>query len=44
VRFIPSPTGKRFIRSKAFLKGIMGPVGGGKSTVCLMDLVTRAYS
>lgn len=44
MKFIPSPTGKRFIRSRAFIKGIVGPVGGGKSTVCLMDLVTRAYS
>lgn len=43
MKFIPSPTGKRFIRSTAFIKGIMGPVGGGKSTVCLMDLVSRAY-
>lgn len=43
MRFIPSPTGKRFIRSRAFIKGIMGPVGGGKSTVCLMDLIARAY-
>lgn len=43
MRFIPSPTGKRFIRSRAFGKGIVGPVGGGKSTVCLMDLLARAY-
>ncbi len=42
MRFIPSPTGKRFIKSRAFIKGIVGPVGGGKSTVCLMDLVARA--
>jgi hypothetical protein len=43
VKYIPSPTGKKFIRSRAFIKGIMGPVGGGKSTVCLMDLVARGY-
>lgn len=44
MRFIPSPTGKRFIRSRAYGKVIVGPVGGGKSTVCLMDLVARAYN
>lgn len=38
----PSPTGHEFITSRAFLKYIMGPVGGGKSTVCLMDLLARA--
>lgn len=43
MKFIPSPTGKRFIKSRKFLKIIMGPVGGGKSTVCLMDLLSRAF-
>lgn len=38
----PSPTGQEFLDSRAFLKLIMGPVGGGKSTVALMDLVQRA--
>lgn len=36
------PTGQRFLDSRAFLKGIQGPVGGGKSTVCLMDLLNRS--
>lgn len=44
MRFVPSPTGKKFIRSRSFVKGIMGPVGGGKSTVCLMDLLARAFA
>lgn len=39
----PSLTGKAFMRSKAFLKLVMGPVGGGKSTVALYDLLKRAY-
>lgn len=38
----PSPTGQRFLDSRAFLKIVMGPVGGGKSTVALMDLLSRA--
>lgn len=37
-----SPTGQAFLDSKAFTKIIQGPVGGGKSTVALMDLVRRA--
>lgn len=44
MKFIPSPTGELFIRDRSFGKVIMGPVGGGKSTLCLMDLITRAYS
>jgi len=40
--YTPGPTGQKFLDSRAFLKGIMGPVGGGKSTVCLMDLVQRS--
>lgn len=42
LNYRPSPTGQDFLKSKAFLKIIMGPVGGGKSTVALMDLVQRA--
>lgn len=38
----PSPTGQKFLDSRAFLKLAMGPVGGGKSTLALMDLVQRA--
>lgn len=40
--FVPSPTGKAFINDRSYIKGIMGPVGGGKSTVCMMDLLARA--
>lgn len=38
------PTGQRFLNSRAFIKLICGPVGGGKSTVALMDLVQRAVT
>lgn len=37
-----SATGQKFMESKSFLKLIMGPVGGGKSTLALMELVQRA--
>lgn len=38
----PSPTGKRFHRSNAFVRGLMGPVGSGKSVCCVMELLRRA--
>lgn len=44
LNYVPGPTGERFIESRAFGKIIAGPVGGGKSTVALMDLVSRAIS
>lgn len=42
MNYTPGPTGANFLASRAFLKLAMGPVGGGKSTVCLADLFTRA--
>lgn len=42
MQYIPSPTGKKFLRCDKFIKGIVGPFGSGKSTVCLMDLLARA--
>ena len=38
----PSPTGKMFHRSNAFVRGLMGPVGSGKSVCCVMELLRRA--
>lgn len=42
--YTPGPTGAAFMRSRDFIKIICGPVGGGKSTVALMELVRRAGS
>lgn len=36
------PTGQKLLDSRAFIKLIMGPIGSGKSTVAIMDLVQRA--
>lgn len=44
INYVPSPTGRKFLDSRAFLKLAMGPVGGGKSTLALMDLVQRAVT
>lgn len=41
--YTPVPTGVRFMLDRtSFVRVIMGPVGGGKSTVCLMELVKMA--
>lgn len=42
INFTPGPTGANFLNSFAFMKLICGPVGGGKSTVALFDLINRA--
>lgn len=42
INYTPGPTGAAFLTSKKFIKIIMGPVGGGKSTVAFFDLLYRA--
>ncbi len=44
MKYQASPTGAAFLADSSFIKGIMGPVGGGKSTVCLFDLLNRAFT
>jgi hypothetical protein len=44
IGYKPGPTGERFLADKSYIKLICGPVGGGKSTVALMDLVQRAVN
>lgn len=43
LQYAPSPTGTAFLASRKFSKLIMGPVGGGKSTVALFDLLARSF-
>ena len=38
----PGPVAKRFMRSDAFFRGLMGPFGSGKSTACIMDILKHA--
>jgi hypothetical protein len=40
--FQPGPIGQDFIDDRSFLKVIMGPIGGGKSSDGLMELFGRA--
>lgn len=38
----PGPVSKAFMLSDAFFRGIMGPFGSGKSTVCVMEILRKA--
>ncbi len=40
--YIPSPTGIQFHDSNSFVTLVMGPVGSGKSTMCLHEIVRRS--
>jgi hypothetical protein len=42
VRYRPSPTLARFHASNAFVRGVMGPIGSGKSVGCCWEIFTRA--
>lgn len=44
MEFTASPTGGAFLAGRGFIKILMGPVGGGKSTVAFMELLARAFS
>ena len=38
----PGPVITSFIESEAFVRGIMGPIGSGKSTACVIEILRRA--
>ena len=40
--FPPGKISAGFMNSDAFVRGIRGPVGSGKSTVCIMDMIKTA--
>jgi hypothetical protein len=40
--YVAEPTAREFHRCGDFVRGIMGPVGSGKTTACIMELYTRA--
>jgi hypothetical protein len=41
--YIPEPTASAFHASDAFVRGIMGPFGSGKSVACIMEALSRAH-
>lgn len=42
VTYIASPTCSRFHGSSAFVRGLMGPIGSGKSVACCVEMLQRA--
>lgn len=44
IKYIATPTIARFHGDRSFVKGIMGPVGSGKSTGCCFEIMTRAQT
>ena len=40
--FTAPPTLSSFMQSRAFFRFVLGPVGSGKSTSCLMEIIRRA--
>jgi len=39
INYKASYTGIKFHKSKKFVKGVLGPIGSGKSVMCIMDLM-----
>lgn len=44
VNYIAEPTAQQFHGHKGFVRGIMGPIGSGKSVACIMDIISHALS
>lgn len=42
IRYVASPTLASFHKSNAFVRGLMGPIGSGKSTGCCWEIFRRA--
>lgn len=42
IKYVAEPTAKQFHRSAAFVRGLRGPIGTGKSVACCMEIVRRA--
>lgn len=38
----PGPVSAAFMQSSAFVRGIRGPVGSGKTTACIFEMIRRA--
>lgn len=42
ITYVAEATAKRFHRSDAFVRGLRGPIGTGKSVTCTMEIMRRA--
>lgn len=41
MNYVTPPTIENFMRSDAFVRGLMGPFGSGKSVGCIMEMIRR---
>ena len=41
IKYVATPTGKRFHRSKARIRSLQGPIGSGKSVTCCWEIFRR---
>lgn len=41
INYKAEPTASKFHRSKAFVRGLRGPIGTGKSVTCCMEIIRR---
>lgn len=39
--YVPSPTGAAFHTDDTFIRGVIGPYGSGKTTLCIQEIVKR---
>lgn len=44
VTYVASKTMREFHKSKAFVRGLMGPIGSGKSVACVMEMIRISKS
>lgn len=48
MKYIPSPTGQKFHQARdidtSFVRGLMGPIGSGKSVTCVLELLLISMS
>lgn len=42
IDYVATVTGAKFHADTAFVRGILGPVGSGKSVACIMDMLSKA--
>ena len=44
VQYVAEPTPAKFHASSAFVRGIMGPIGSGKSVACTVEIMAKAIA
>lgn len=44
IQYNAEPTAQQFHKARDFVRGIMGPIGSGKSVACIMEIVAKALS